>query len=187
MINDFAHYKIYLNTPCLRRSVYISWVPVTQYDLTKMIALLIAMGLDKQPHISDYWSTDEMKRTPWYSSMFSRERFQTIYQTMLHVSPSNSEKKRLNLFWITLFQISKSHSTHSKMLQLMRWLFIIKADGKTSNITHQNQVNITSRHMDCVIVPLGSHIIYWLTLDLIHRTVLKSIIKVTPKIFLNIY
>ena len=98
MINDFAHYKIYLNTPCLRRSVYISWVPVTQYDLTKMIALLIAMGLDKQPHISDYWSTDEMKRTPWYSSMFSRERFQTIYQTMLHVSPSNSEKKRLNLF-----------------------------------------------------------------------------------------
>ena len=93
MINDFAHYKIYLNTPCLRRSVYISWVPVTQYDLTKMIALLIAMGLDKQPHISDYWSTDEMKRTPWYSSMFSREWFQTIYQTMLHVSPSNSEKK----------------------------------------------------------------------------------------------
>ena len=58
-----------------------------------MIALLIAMGLDKRPHISDYWSTDEMKRTPWYSSMFSRERFQTIYQTMLHVSPSNSEKK----------------------------------------------------------------------------------------------
>ena len=103
------------------------------------------------------------------------------------LSPSNSEKKRLNLFWITLFQISKSHSTHSKMLQLMRWLFIIKEDGKTSNITHQNQVNITSRHMDCVIVPLGSHIIYWLTLDLIHRTVLKSIIKVTPKIFLNIY
>ena len=31
MINDFAHYKIQLNTPCLRRSVYNSWVPVTQY------------------------------------------------------------------------------------------------------------------------------------------------------------
>ena len=61
MINDFAHYKIQLNTPCLRRSVYNSWVPFTQYDLTKMIALLIAMGLDKQPHISDYWLTDEMK------------------------------------------------------------------------------------------------------------------------------
>ena len=93
MINDFAHYKIQLNTPCLRRSVYKSWIPVTQYDLTKMIVLLITMGLDKRLHISDYWSTDEMKRTPWYSSMFSRERFQTIYQTMLHVSPSNSEKK----------------------------------------------------------------------------------------------
>ena len=34
-----------------------------------------------------------MKRTPWYSSMFSGDWFQTIYQTMLHVSPSNSEKK----------------------------------------------------------------------------------------------
>ena len=88
MISDFAHYKIHL-----RRSVYNSWVPVMQYDLTEMIALLIAMGLDKRPYISDYWSTDEMKRTPWYSTMFSRERFQAIYQTMLHVSPSNSENK----------------------------------------------------------------------------------------------
>ena len=46
MINDFAHYKIQFNTRSLRRSVYNSWVPVMQYDLTKMIALLIAMGLD---------------------------------------------------------------------------------------------------------------------------------------------
>ena len=71
MTNDFAHYKIQLNTPCLRRFVYSSWVPFTQYDLTKMIALIIAMGLDKQPHISDYWLTDEMKRVYVSSMKFS--------------------------------------------------------------------------------------------------------------------
>ena len=76
MINDFAHYKIQLNTPCLRRSVCNSWVPVMQYDLIKMIALLIAMELDKRPYISDYWLTDEMKHIPWYFSLFSHERFQ---------------------------------------------------------------------------------------------------------------
>ena len=93
MINDFAHYKIQLNTPCLRRSVCNSWVPVMQYDLIKMIALLIAMELDKRTYISDYWLTDEMKCIPWYFPLFSHERFQTIYQAMLHVSPSNSEKE----------------------------------------------------------------------------------------------
>ena len=59
----------------------------------KLMAVLIAMGITKKPSIKHYWSTDAVHETQWYQSMFTRERFEAIYHSMLHASEVRSEEK----------------------------------------------------------------------------------------------
>ena len=57
------------------------------------LIVLIAMGTTKKTSIKHYWSTDVVHETQWYKSMFTRERFEAIYHSMLHASEVRSEEK----------------------------------------------------------------------------------------------
>ena len=92
-INDYAQAKIALNLPARKRSMYYRWTPVTISEMYKLMAVLIAMGITKKPSIKHYWSTDAVHETQWYKSMFTRERFEAIYHSMLHASEVGSEEK----------------------------------------------------------------------------------------------
>ena len=90
MINAYAALKIQINTPARRRSLFHDWKDVTLGELYKFFAVLISMSLDKRPGIKDYWSTSEHFHTSFYGQLFLRERFESIYFSMLHVGEPNS-------------------------------------------------------------------------------------------------
>ena len=75
-INAFAKVKINKNTPPSKRSRFGHMDPMTEMELYKFIAVVIAMGMDKRPFLRDYWSDFAPFQTPWYKRMFQRERFE---------------------------------------------------------------------------------------------------------------
>lgn len=93
MINEYAVSRVNQNALARRRSVFRNWKPLSKYELLKFLAVLIAMGLDKRPAIRDYWSTYPAYHSSWYHEMFSRDRFESIYHTMLHASHTDSVSK----------------------------------------------------------------------------------------------
>ena len=99
-INDYAKIQVQKNTPARRRSIYASWVPITNYELIKFIGVVQAMGIDKRPAIRDYFSPKRPSLyTPWFHQMFTRERFESIYHTMLHVcEPDAVGKNKIEPF-----------------------------------------------------------------------------------------
>jgi hypothetical protein len=56
-------------------------------------ARIIGSGLFKVPAIADYWSVSAESYFPWIHHVFSRERFQDIYHTMLHSGDEAAEGK----------------------------------------------------------------------------------------------
>ena len=92
-VNSFARKKVTMNTPPQMRSVYGRWVDITPHELDKFISVLIMMGIDRRPEIVDYWSMAPEFYTPWYHSMFARDRFQDIFHTMLHAGDEEAEGK----------------------------------------------------------------------------------------------
>lgn len=52
------------------------------------------MGIDRRPNLEDYWCTDTYNYTPWYHEIFSRNRFESLYSTMLHVSSVGDERSK---------------------------------------------------------------------------------------------
>lgn len=74
------------NLPVRKRSTTYAWTPITKAEIYKLLAKLIAKGLTKKPSIRSYWSTESVLEKRWYSSMFTRDRFEIIYHIMLHAS-----------------------------------------------------------------------------------------------------
>ena len=62
----------------LENSRLAKWEPITEADMRRFIALTVAIGLTKQQDLSDYWSTDEIVRIPFYSKVMSRKQFCNI-------------------------------------------------------------------------------------------------------------
>ena len=63
----------------------------------KIIAVTIAIGLDKRSWLQDYWSTAAFYHTPpWYGTLFPRQIFEEIFYTMLHVSSNQLVNKKLS-------------------------------------------------------------------------------------------
>ena len=61
-------------------------------ELQAFIALNVAMGMLKLPEIKDYWCTNVILSTPWFSSIMPRDRFFTILRC-LHLVDSSQQKK----------------------------------------------------------------------------------------------
>ncbi|XP_050582702.1 uncharacterized protein LOC126918635 [Bombus affinis] len=62
-----------------QKSLKKLWKPVTLPEIKAFIAVLLEMGITKRPTIFSYW-TENSRSIPWFSKMFSRNRFQLIYQ-----------------------------------------------------------------------------------------------------------
>ncbi|XP_067948848.1 piggyBac transposable element-derived protein 4-like [Watersipora subatra] len=92
-INDYVTEKLAMNRPAKRRSRFNEWTPVNKENILKLMAVLIAMGITQKPRMRDYWTSGAVHQTPWYGSMFSRDRFEAIYSTMLHASEVGSQGK----------------------------------------------------------------------------------------------
>jgi hypothetical protein len=92
MMNEYGATKRQMNNPPTEHSRYDSWEPINAAEFYKFLAVIIQMGIDHQPQISDYWST-EPTNTEFYRKLFSRNRFQAIYHFMLHVATSSAQGK----------------------------------------------------------------------------------------------
>jgi Transposase IS4 len=91
--NEYATSRCAKNTPAKQYSRYLNWVKTNITELYKFIAVLIMMGIDPRPNIRDYWATHEGLYTPWYTLTFARDRFLTIYQSMIHAGEADSTGK----------------------------------------------------------------------------------------------
>ena len=60
-----------------RRSRITMWKPITALEMKAFIAVLLEMGITKRPTIFSYWA-ENSRNIPWFSKMFSRNRFQLI-------------------------------------------------------------------------------------------------------------
>ena len=94
LINEFATYIIQQNNLRRRRSKYSKWYPITRYELLRLFAVLIAMGIERRPNLCDYWSINSFNYTPWNHELFPRDRFEMLYSTMLHVNSIGDEKSK---------------------------------------------------------------------------------------------
>ena len=92
-INSYAGVFLQKNNPLKKHSRLHQWDPITRSDFLKFLAILISIGIDHRPKISDYWSTKSYMYTPWYSKQMSRNIFQLILHTVLHASEPNTEGK----------------------------------------------------------------------------------------------
>lgn len=59
------------------RSRFRKWLPVTVTEIRVFIATIFNMGLVDKPTIKSYWSKSCVA-TPWFSKVFSRDRFENI-------------------------------------------------------------------------------------------------------------
>ncbi|GFO37058.1 PiggyBac transposable element-derived protein 4-like [Plakobranchus ocellatus] len=92
--NDFAKVQVQKNTPARKRSRFLAWVNTTCSEMLKLFAVVIVMGVDPRPSISDYWASHPGLITTWYATMFAREKFEAIYQTMLHAGNHKPQEKQ---------------------------------------------------------------------------------------------
>ena len=117
-VNEFANQKVQMNTPARKYSVYSSWEPITDSEIYKFLAVLIQMGLDSKPQIRDYWDTSDKGYSKWYSQMFDRNRFQSIFHTMLHCSDEGAEgKEKVEPFVNMMLEVVWHCGTESVKLQ----------------------------------------------------------------------
>ena len=63
-----------------------NWKPVSRTDVLTLLAVLINIGLDRRSAISEYWRKMPHKSTPWYGQVMPGNKFQLMFQTMLHAS-----------------------------------------------------------------------------------------------------
>ena len=70
-----------------------NWKNVTVGKFWKILAIVIATGLDKRPSMKDYWSTTALDNNSFYGNIMSRNRFDAIYHTMLHVGKMGAAGK----------------------------------------------------------------------------------------------
>lgn len=84
--NRYAREKIQKVTPLKKRSMWWSWTDVTLEEIKAFLGIVINMGMNPKPEISDYFSTDWVDYQPFFKDVLSKERFQQIFWN-LHVSP----------------------------------------------------------------------------------------------------
>jgi len=81
------------HTPFTKSSSFSAWVDIGRYELFKFLAVLIVIGTDPRPYISDYWSITKHRYTSWFGQMFNRRQFQLLYHSMLHVCQPDAQGK----------------------------------------------------------------------------------------------
>lgn len=84
------------------------WTPTTDGEIKAFLGMTIAMGLVRQLNIQDYWSTDPVVSTPFFSSVMSRDRFLSI-MSYLHLSDNTSAIPRSEEGYSPLQKLGKPY------------------------------------------------------------------------------
>ena len=107
-INTFAEYRIWINMPAKKRSLFSKWKPISNNEFLSFLAVFYNMGMYPWPQYKNYWKTDTSSRQAWFSKVMSRERFESIMFSMLHVADVNKNtKSKIERFFkmiVTKFQ-----------------------------------------------------------------------------------
>jgi hypothetical protein len=72
--NKYAVMSIESDKPS-NKSRSMLWKPTDKEEMHKFLAVLLAMGLVKMPHLNDYWSKKKLYRNEYIASLMSRDRF----------------------------------------------------------------------------------------------------------------
>lgn len=79
----------------------VSWtyVDVTLEEMKVFLGLSMAMGIIKKPTVESYWSTEDLMKTPYFSSCMSRNRYKQILRFIRFSDPctANPEEKNSRL------------------------------------------------------------------------------------------
>ena len=142
-INSFAEQRITQQSPLSQGSILRDWVPIGHCELFKLLAVLIAMGMNN-------WSTVGHKYTPWYKLMFGRTKFLLIFQTMLHAcEPLAIGKSKIEPFVEALIGNFQQALYPFENLSIDEMVMASKAAFMPSNTTRPSHQNIISKHLDC--------------------------------------
>ncbi|CAG0902355.1 unnamed protein product [Cyprideis torosa] len=101
MTNQYAILKIMKNSPAKsQRSFVFTWTPTTVDEMRRVLAVILAMGLNRKPQIRDYFSNNPIFRQPWFKNTLTGERFTDIFSCMLHVVDPDAigREKIINFF-----------------------------------------------------------------------------------------
>lgn len=71
-------------------SRFKKWVNTTVNEMRRFIAMLIAMALVTQCDLSEYWTTNPVTSTPFFSDCMSRDRFMLLL-SFFHLNDNNSD------------------------------------------------------------------------------------------------
>lgn len=69
------------------------WTETTVNEIYTFLAAVILMGLVRKNSLKDYWSTDPVIQTPFFSALFSLDRFQLL-QRALHFADNATANLR---------------------------------------------------------------------------------------------
>ncbi|CAG4993144.1 unnamed protein product [Parnassius apollo] len=70
--------KFLTNPDSKRKSRFRSWKPINREEMLKFLGVALVMGLNKVPHVNDYWSKNIMYRNEYIIKVISRDRFTAI-------------------------------------------------------------------------------------------------------------
>ena len=132
MVNDYGEQRKVTNMPAKWRSLIATWEDTNSSEMWKFFAVVTQMGIDKCPSVKKYFFWRSEYNTPWFGSMFSRDRFELIYHSMLHACELDAEKvqKILEPFRLDLqVQFRKMRKDYNKLISKKQRLF--KEEGVT--------------------------------------------------------
>ncbi|XP_067113917.1 piggyBac transposable element-derived protein 4-like [Osmerus mordax] len=58
------------------------WQPTTVDEMYSFLVVILLMGIVKKSALRDYWSTDPMVMTPFFTSLFSQDRFLVLLRCL---------------------------------------------------------------------------------------------------------
>ena len=65
-----------------KNAKYTKWKPTTVTEIKAFIGVLIAMGITKLPEMRDYWRKNSLCYVSWFSTVFTRGRFEAILNVL---------------------------------------------------------------------------------------------------------
>lgn len=68
------------NNEIKRKSRLLSWKDTNDMEMRSFMGILLAMGLNKVPHMNDYWSKKSLYQNEYIASIMNRDRFLILFK-----------------------------------------------------------------------------------------------------------
>lgn len=113
--NRFA--KQYLDSQQLKaKSRSLQWKEVNSSEMKVFMAIIFAMGLVQKQDLQEYWSTNEILSTPFFSKTMTRDRFLLIMK-FLHFNNNTNHVPRGENGYDPLFKIRPFYECFKERLR----------------------------------------------------------------------